>query len=379
MDYHHVLPAKSALVCSLYNVFKISVAGDGYVTNPIQVDRGVLQGDSLSPLLFNMCVNTLIKTIEDKSIKCMGYVVEKTLSWCHWFQLADDTAIVTALEEDNQRQLNLFTKWSSWADLEIRVDKCHSFGVKKYMSSAIQYQPNLTINGEKIPSIENRESFEYLEKQFSFSMATDVIKSQLHSDLMDYIDTIEHLPLHSQFKITIITRYVYGKLRFLLTVNEIDSTWIKTNLDSLVLRFVRKWLQLHPGANTDHLKLPPKKFGLGLLLPSDIVTSCKLTVQCILKSSRNNDINRLYSITSGKNVPIDKIVEEAVQSKPKHLKSSCDKRLAVKREESVWDRFMTLKKENCVIMALEHEVSKYRIKVWQLVSSSLPKNIFAFC
>ena len=63
----------------------------------------------------------------------------------------------------------------------------------------------------------------------------------------------------------------------------------------------------------------------------------------------------------------------------KICKSSCDKRLAVKREESVWDRFMKLKKENCVIKALEHEVSKYRIKDWQLVSSSIPKNIFAFC
>ena len=226
LDYHHVPPPMSALARSLYDGFKISVARDGYVTNPIRVDRGVLQGDSLSPLLFNMCVNTLIYTIEDKRIKCIGYIAEKILSPRHWFQFADDTAIVTALEEDNQRLLNLFTKWSSWADLEIRVDKCHSFGVKKYMSSAIQYQPNLTINGEKIPPIENGTSFEYLGKQFSFSMATDVIKSQLHSDLMDYIDTIEHLPLHSRFKIMIITRYVYSKLRWRLTVNEIDSTWI---------------------------------------------------------------------------------------------------------------------------------------------------------
>ena len=334
LDYHHVPPAMSALVRSLYDGFKISVAGDGYITNPIRVDRGVLQGDSLSPLLFNV-----IKTVEDKRIKCIGYVAEKTLSPRHWSQFADDTAIVTALEEDNQRLLNLFTKWSSW------VDQCHSFGVKKYMSSAIQYHPNLTINGERIPPIRNKERFEYLGKQFSFSMVTDLIKSQLHSDLMDYIDTIEHLPLHSQLKIMIITRYVYSKLRWRLTANEIDSTWIKTNLDSLIQRFVRKWLQLHPGANTDHLRLPPKKFALGLLLLSDIATSCKLTVRHILKSSRNNDINQLYSITLGKNVQIDEIIKEAVQSKQKNLKSSCDKRLAVKREESVWDRFMKLKRK----------------------------------
>ena len=89
---------------------------------------------------------------------------------------------------------------------------------------------------------------------------------------------------------------------------------LETNLDSLVLRFVRKRLQLHPGANTDHFRLPPTKFGLGLILPSDIATSCKLTVRRILKSSRINDINRLYSITSGKNVQIDEIVEEAAST-----------------------------------------------------------------
>ena len=49
-----------------------------------------------------MCVNTLINTIEDKRIKGMGYIAEKILSPRHWFQFADDTAIVTALEEDNQ-------------------------------------------------------------------------------------------------------------------------------------------------------------------------------------------------------------------------------------------------------------------------------------
>ena len=52
LDYHHVPPAMSALVRSLYDGFKINVAGDGYITNPIRVDRGVLQRGSFSPLLF---------------------------------------------------------------------------------------------------------------------------------------------------------------------------------------------------------------------------------------------------------------------------------------------------------------------------------------
>ena len=37
----------------------------------------------------------------------MGYVYENTISRKHWYQLADDTAIVTVLELDNQLLLNL--------------------------------------------------------------------------------------------------------------------------------------------------------------------------------------------------------------------------------------------------------------------------------
>ncbi len=44
----------SAFIASLYDGFTISVATEQFITRPIKVQRGVLQGDSLSPLLFNV-------------------------------------------------------------------------------------------------------------------------------------------------------------------------------------------------------------------------------------------------------------------------------------------------------------------------------------
>ena len=49
----------------------------------------------------------------------------------HWFQFADDIAIVTATVEDNQLLLNVFARWCSWAGLSINVKKCSTFGIKK--------------------------------------------------------------------------------------------------------------------------------------------------------------------------------------------------------------------------------------------------------
>jgi len=49
----------------------------------------------------------------------------------HWFQFADDAAVVSGQENENQLLLNRFTLWCQWADMIIRVDKCVTFGMKK--------------------------------------------------------------------------------------------------------------------------------------------------------------------------------------------------------------------------------------------------------
>ena len=116
LRFHHIPRSIEKFILHLYDGFHISVPANGFLTDPIPVQRGVLQGDCLSPFIFNMCVNTLITTIDQEKVKCLGYVYENTLPPKHWFQFADDTGIATALESDNQLLLNVFTKWSNWAD-----------------------------------------------------------------------------------------------------------------------------------------------------------------------------------------------------------------------------------------------------------------------
>ena len=66
------------LITSLYTDYTISIITDTFMTSPIKVQRGVLQADSLLPLLFDLIVNTLINTIKSEKVECMGYVY----NWC---------------------------------------------------------------------------------------------------------------------------------------------------------------------------------------------------------------------------------------------------------------------------------------------------------
>ena len=97
LSYHHV-PEK-ILISSLYINYKTSIITDKFFTPAIPIKRGVLQGDCLSPLLFNMCFNTFIQYIKAEKFKQLGFSPHSQPDCMftpeHWFQFGDDAAVIT--------------------------------------------------------------------------------------------------------------------------------------------------------------------------------------------------------------------------------------------------------------------------------------------
>ena len=150
LDYHHIPDHIKIVIKSLYTDFQTSIITSKFHTPFITVGRGVLQGDCLSPLLFNMCFNTFIQHINADKYRQFGFSF-KMLNPLHWFQFADDAAVITGQESENQHLLNRFSIWCQWANMIIRVDKCSTFGIKKVITKSVQYLPKLLINNQLIP------------------------------------------------------------------------------------------------------------------------------------------------------------------------------------------------------------------------------------
>ena len=62
--------------------------------------------------------------------------------------------------------------------MKIRVDKCVAFGMKKFSTRSMQFQPKLFINKEIVPSVKSGESFRYLGRYFNFEMDDKTIRSK---------------------------------------------------------------------------------------------------------------------------------------------------------------------------------------------------------
>ena len=139
---------------------------DGFVTDFVHMEKGILQGDWFSPLMFNLITNTFIQSVKHEQYEQFRYKFMRYLTPRHCYQFDDDTAVISGLESENQILLNLFSRWCSWVDMIIRVDKYHSFGIKKSGTSSKQFQPKLFVNIELIPPLKQDEYFTYLGRHF---------------------------------------------------------------------------------------------------------------------------------------------------------------------------------------------------------------------
>ena len=189
-------------------------------------------------------------------------------------------------------------------------------------------------------------------------MPTEHKEKDLTDELSKYLTKFDSFPLHPRQKITVINRYASSKIKWPLTIYSFSETWIKQTLESLTLRYVRKWLHFHPGANTSHLRLPVKKIGLTSTVPSDLYNKCNLTLRRILKCSHNSDIKRLYNVTSYKYVKHDEIVNACTGKE--NVKSLCSSEYERRKNEEIWTNFLNLSKENVIIKhILEVSRAKY--------------------
>ena len=230
LEYHHTPIKVKTLVRDLYTDFSTAIASDAFVTDFILVGRGVLQGDCLSPLAFNMVINTFTQFIKNGNYQQFGYNFIKYMIPRHWYQFADDATVVTGLEPENQVLLNAFNRWCTWEDMIIRVDKVGS--------SSRQYKPKLYINNELIPAIEINESFKYLERHFDYSMSNQEHKDNLCDTVDELLKDIDSLPLHPRNKLLIYHHYLLSKISWDLTITDISMTWIKQTLDNKVSDYI---------------------------------------------------------------------------------------------------------------------------------------------
>lgn len=144
-------------------------------------------------------------------------------------------------------------------------------------------------------------------------MDTSAIKASLETDVTRYIKIIDKLPINALNKTEIVQRYLFSKVKWRFQKYNLTEAWVSENVDSIINKHYKKWLQLSISSNIVHLTVPKTILRLNLRTAKQIYIECKLPTKIILKISSNKEANKLYELTSYKNVREDTIINRSLK------------------------------------------------------------------
>ena len=137
LKYRHIPDGIISIIRSLYSDFQITILTNSFSSDYIKIGKGVLQGDCFNPLIFNMVMNKFIQYIQNEFFQQFGYQFLKHFTPSHWLQFADDAETITGQESENETLLNAFNRCCTWSHMIIKVEKCHSFRMKKCQTKSV--------------------------------------------------------------------------------------------------------------------------------------------------------------------------------------------------------------------------------------------------
>ena len=87
-------------------------------------------------------------------------------------------------------------------------------------------------------------------------------KSELISLVNELITQIDQKPLHPRNKVLLYNRYPLSKISWHFTVASLSKTWVEENIDPVLNKYIRKWLEIPVSGTLSAVYLTHNKFGL---------------------------------------------------------------------------------------------------------------------
>ncbi len=252
-------------------------------TDPIPMSRGVRQGDPLSPLLFIIALEPVLRlaTLQDQPVICYGEAVGG-------LAYADDLLLCSSSPRALQALLIRIDDLIRRLGMAINPAKCGTLVLGR------EVQEQFCIGqGVALPSLSKGESYTYLGRALGESLSDLLGDSfdQLEKDIITVFDS----NLSPYQKTDALKIFLLPRLSHILRTNPSLSISGLKEFNYKITNRLKKVLQLPPSASLDYLQAPVTKGGLGLLLPAQESDLQTCTQAFRILTSPDNKIRRIAS------------------------------------------------------------------------------------
>ena len=284
---------------------------------------GIFQGDSLSPLLFILCLIPLTNLLDQNTF---GFKLEKSL--VNHLLYMDDLKLYAKNEKEIDALVNIVRIFSKDICMEFGLDKCAKVSITR---GKITEGTAITLpNGEEIKHLELEEQYKYLGLLESDNFETERIKTKAKEQYKRRLRLILRSKLHGRNQIQAINTYAIPVLTYPAGIIKFTQEEKRT-LDTMTRKQMTMHGSLHPRADVDRLYLPRKEGGRGLLSVEDSINKEENSIAHYVENSSQP------TLTETKQIMLNK-EPQPKDAYDKRLKNSRKDKWHQKKLHGVWPK-----------------------------------------
>ena len=256
-----------------------------------RLGSAAIQGDSLSPLLFVMCLIPITMVLRKADAAYLLGDPERTRLNHLWYM--DDLKLFARSEKGLHSLLHTVYTCSQDIGMRFGVSKCatHTLRRGKYAASEGVQLPDDTA----IRSLEPEESYRYLGFAEADGVQSDTMKTRIMSDYKWRVRRVLRSSLNGHNIITAINTWAVALIRYSAGVLAWTQDELKTG-DRKTRKLLTMHGALHPRADVDRLYVSRKNGGRGLMSLLDTVSMEKSNLQRYVMQSQERLLQVAASI-----------------------------------------------------------------------------------
>ena len=228
-------------------------------TNPIPILSGVKQGCPLSPIIFNLALEPMLRSILSLRTTCAFRLGSQDLTALAY---ADDVVLIAKGPDQLQELMDVASEVADWSGLTFKPAKCGTLNIDCRLRNPVVEDTVFQIQEGNTTVIGEGQHYRYLGVPTGFRNRQTPVETL--NQLVDDLKLVDESLLAPWQKIDAVATFLVPRLEFILRAAQVEKKRL-AEVDKLVKRLVKGWLHLPQRASAEVAYLLPSQGGAGIL------------------------------------------------------------------------------------------------------------------
>ncbi|XP_030008310.1 uncharacterized protein LOC115431800 [Sphaeramia orbicularis] len=304
LDHYRIPQHIKGMITSYLGGIQLRFKTTHFTTQWQNLEKGIITGCTISPILFIMGMNLLITAAgkEARGPKMQSGIRQPPIRG-----YMDDLTVTTTTHVEARWVLTVLDRMATWARMKFKPKKSRCMVIRK---GKVTNRVTLHVQGEVIPSI-RENPIKCLGKWFDDSLTDRKNISSTEKQAEEWLRRIEKSGLPGKFKAWLYQHGLLPRLMWLLTVYEVPMTSVE-GVEKKINKYLRRWLGIPPSFAAVGLYIRSGQLQLPLSSVVEEFKVAKCRVIMTYRDSQDEQVRHAGILTrSGRKWAADSSVAQA--------------------------------------------------------------------